>query len=665
MSEIFEQKQIVVNQALHGYSDGHRLIASSVKLSKPSQRLMLILSDLSGPNIKQEFMSYLTGYPLKDDKCYALSRTWYADEMERPGCVWTHTLIVDYKYLCSIRDLGILSKYFYRPKNESSLDAYNDTIKIEGSRGKHHHFGVNNNLYGNILRHLIFSLYGDSHKKPIVLPADSPETYENLIMSVWSQQWSELRMNFTFCTGALSSRKINADHFAIQIVPYESVRSFERENRNALILNENQMMASLSGYPKWVQLASENIMGQYHENLNEFIFAFGDSKGDRSNFSKLVRIYKTIDSVNNNSADFSSLFTTIHDCFPRKNEGIAFKKSLFEESLDINKWLTKSVKEIDVLFQITTTNHYKMFTLSGNLLNERVKSLWSKNAADAKQLFLLLTKTEINPLGEEIIKAYSKAISPTEIELLADDNYGLYNLLVNLNPRLAVNERIWKLPVGIQLELLDSIEKSDKNMTHEDAKTIITNIINSSTGEISEKAYHVFGGNLIGVLLQWYNNNPKTSPKKIDRWLCVLDKNPLACLEWLSKCNEVSPSVVAAISSRLNPYSKEVQDYGIGVWLKTLEVLDSQLDPEIHRTIAEFLLPLSLLTSAPKAEKLANFSFNIIYDALAKSDLSYSAWLRLEPLLPKLPWYNSWDKCKRLQKGIKKKGFKFDEKYVY
>ena len=665
MSGFFEQKEIVVNQALHGYSDGHRLIASSVKLSKPPQRLMLILSDLSGPNIKQEFMSYLTGYPLKDDECYALSRTWYADEMERPGCVWTHTLIVDYKHLCSIRDLGILSKYFYRPKNEGGLDAYNDTIEIEGNTGKHPHSGVNNNLHGNMLRHLIFSLYGDSCQKPIVLPSDSPETYENLIISVWSQQWSKLRMNFTFCTGSLSNRKINGNYFTMQIVPYESVRSFERENRNALILNENQMTASLSGYPKWVHLASENIMGQYHEKLNEFIFAFGDSKGDRSNFSKIIGIYKTIDSINNKSADISNLFTTIHDCFPKKNEGVAFKKSLFEESLDINKWLSKSVIEIDVLFQIATTNHYKMFTLSGNLLDKRVKNLWSKNTSDAKQLFLLLTKTEINPFGEEIIKAYSKAISPTEIELLADDNYGLYNLLVNLNPRLAVNENIWKLPVGIQLELLDSIEKSDKNLTHEDAKTIITNIINSSTGEISEKAYHVFGDSLIGVLLQWYDNNPKTSLKKTKRWLSILGKNPLACVEWLSKCNKVRPNVVAAISSKLNPYSKEVQDYGIGVWLKTVEALDRPLNPETHRTIAEFLLPLSLLTSDPKAEKLAKFSFNIIYDALAKSDLSYNAWLRLEPLLPKLPWYNSWDKCKRLQKGIKKKGFKFDTKDTY
>ena len=110
---------------------------------------------------------------------------------------------------------------------------------------------------------------------------------------------------------------------------------------------------------------------------------------------------------------------------------------------------------------------------------------------------------------------------------MADDNYGLYNLLVNLNPRLAVNENIWKLPVGIQLELLDSIEKSDKNLTHEDAKTIITNIINSSTGEISEKAYHVFGDSLIGVLLQWYDNNPKTSLKKTKRWIGILGKRPL------------------------------------------------------------------------------------------------------------------------------------------
>lgn len=50
--------------------------------------------DLSGPAFRTGFESYLTGYPLKTFGLYCFARTWFALELPRPGCVWTHTLII-------------------------------------------------------------------------------------------------------------------------------------------------------------------------------------------------------------------------------------------------------------------------------------------------------------------------------------------------------------------------------------------------------------------------------------------------------------------------------------------------------------------------------------------------------------------------------------------
>src|SRR5262245_53670958 len=93
-NSIQEAPKFVIKQALHGYSDGHRLLAFSCRLPRDAENLMLILSDLSGPGGGDQFDPYLTGYPLGSAGRYALACTWPAPEMGRPGCVWTHTLLL-------------------------------------------------------------------------------------------------------------------------------------------------------------------------------------------------------------------------------------------------------------------------------------------------------------------------------------------------------------------------------------------------------------------------------------------------------------------------------------------------------------------------------------------------------------------------------------------
>src|SRR5690349_13401900 len=108
-------KGVRVDQALHGYKDGHALISSSLKLSAPSRRIMLILSDMSGPSMTRGFESYLTGYPLPDDDYYVFARTWHAPEMRRPGCVWSHSLILSKSSLGEVEDLTSLAVNFLHP----------------------------------------------------------------------------------------------------------------------------------------------------------------------------------------------------------------------------------------------------------------------------------------------------------------------------------------------------------------------------------------------------------------------------------------------------------------------------------------------------------------------------------------------------------------------
>ena len=124
---------LFLSQTLHGYADGHQLLASSLDLSKDQQSSLLIMSDLSGPAFRNGYESYLTGYPLPGAGMYCVARTWFAPEMSRPGCVWTHTLIIRDEDVARIMDFRALNNIFRRPSEENRVSSYQDQLVFEAS----------------------------------------------------------------------------------------------------------------------------------------------------------------------------------------------------------------------------------------------------------------------------------------------------------------------------------------------------------------------------------------------------------------------------------------------------------------------------------------------------------------------------------------------------
>ena len=114
---------IRIDQALFGYREGHRLLQASRKFTPTTERSLLTLTDMSGSRMVDGFEEYVSGYPVPGEECYAFVRTWYAPEMERPGCVWSHVLILRNSDLPTISDSDQLLPLFRRPQ-EGEFDSY-------------------------------------------------------------------------------------------------------------------------------------------------------------------------------------------------------------------------------------------------------------------------------------------------------------------------------------------------------------------------------------------------------------------------------------------------------------------------------------------------------------------------------------------------------------
>ena len=214
-----------IEQNLHGYADGHRLLAGSVDLPRQEKYLMLGLSDMSGRSMVPGFEEYLTGYPLPDAGLYTFARTWYAPEMERPGCVWTHTLLIGESDLGNVRNLGGLRRLFRRPTKGDKVSWDEYRVPLEYVERGH-----DVSAAPWMEQHLAFALWGlYGADLPLFHPAEDARQLEDMLLALWSQQWPSLRFAFRFCSGAIGVRVSGGNPFDYQIIPLSSIREARRE----------------------------------------------------------------------------------------------------------------------------------------------------------------------------------------------------------------------------------------------------------------------------------------------------------------------------------------------------------------------------------------------------------------------------------------------------
>ncbi len=640
-----------VEQALHGYSRGHHLLAASIELSKSSQRMMSILSDLSGPEVYDGFSEYISGYPLIEDGYYALAKTWYAPEMKRPGCVWTHTLLIKFDDLKEIQDNSVFLKHFNKPTIKYNNDNYCHSIELFYELN-HNSLTNYDNITSNKLRYLTWSIY--SEDKPVILPSDSSSEYEKLVLLIWQNLWLKLRCNFTFSTGSLANRKLGKQTFDIQITPHSLSKSISRSDQASVILDGSQMDASLLRYPKWVSRVTDEFLHEPNGPLKDFLEDFGATFENRAYFSKLAQLYIEADDKNR-FREIGNYFTAVQAIF-NKNDGELITKTFLESIFNSfpNRWL--AYNDVSLLLQdLSSIKGADKIPYSEPEVKHLLELLWKSENSKVKELLKELIYKDINQFGQSLLKKYSQIVEPKKLGLLTEMDLGVCNVLVSLNPKLAMCPEIWHQSKDFQCEIIDCIDHSVLNsiLTRE----IVESILDNSTELLCEQVFKVFGNISVSIFLKWCRQRTEQYDRKVRDWIKLCKYSPETSIEWLASCENLDIRLLALIISVIDPYSKTVNKYGLKPWFKLFQQLPKQISPKIKLTLAQFFLPLSLMRDEAIAKDFAIFSFYPVHKALEQNQFNYEQWKKLERLLPALSWYQSWDKCKRLRLAMKNKGY--------
>ncbi len=177
---------------------------------------MLVMSDVSGPGVASLGLPYLTGYPLVESGLYALARTWPAPEMPRPGCVWTHTLLIGFADLAALVSPSLIAELFQRPPTKVSLEAYGSDVVIEPQEPlAGQPFSPEASSW---FARLASAVYEHPGAQVWARRSDGRDV-DHAVLRLWDQQWPRLKRSFRFCTLTSRDRSQEGMPFDLQLSP--------------------------------------------------------------------------------------------------------------------------------------------------------------------------------------------------------------------------------------------------------------------------------------------------------------------------------------------------------------------------------------------------------------------------------------------------------------
>jgi hypothetical protein len=625
-----------IHQFLHGYSDGHRLIEGSLKVPNDIARLMLRMSDLSGSSVVKGFDQYITGYPLDSINAYALAMTWYAPEMPRPGCVWTHTLALPARAMATIPCLTSLIHLFKRPKGSSIKGKYADTLTLNVSPRTPQstlHSEIKNTL-GPILS----AYYGLSRYSPIVLAARDSDEFTDAILALWSQQWPSLRQRFAFCTGSLSARTLPDRAFDIQCAPPALAKDVAREVAPDTLPAPVVVSDRESFFSEDLLSAVDDALIPDGGPFRHFLWTVADMTSTRADFVSYVKLFDAF----NGHTDALTLVELIAEIFPEPTAGTSLKAQLLESC---QTGYFSGDAQRGILRALATTGKYGSFD-SALLKDELVARLFKASPQLTRHLVSELFRSNLNPLGDEILTKLVRAMDADHARQVVSEQPQLLPAIFRANPDLAASPQLWSLAGDRKRELLDSLVAQE--IRPELVSRIVFALLDSGSDGFIRRAIERWGRDAVFAALDWTENH---QGRMSETSRGTLTFNVPDVMSWVESGTRSVPGLVAA-AHVVAPYPYQIAKHDSTVWLPALKGLQesgNQLEATYIRTL---LLALALCNAPPAPLDLIGEAFEIIHEKAELEQLRDDAWLILQPLVPELHWWNNWDKCERMRRGL-------------
>lgn len=627
-----------IEQLLHGYDNGHRLLAGSVLLKNNVEMdAVATLSDWSeyvAPGGGKS--SYMTAYPLKESGYYVIAKTWYADEMKRPGCVWTHSLLIPFDAQNNLDDFKRLTELFKRPSLDRSLDEYSRTIEYENKN-----YSTDDYMPVSIDRKieaLVLQAFLNPESEPVVLEAQKDnEMVEDAILAVMNTLPQQMLQKISWCTGTAYVRKLNGEPLTCQFVS----RTTSSIPSDGSVTEE-----------KWQTYVLDAIM-RGDVNQGQLVRMFSeDIKDSVENYAAIAQTLYTLEDYfkagKTNEERFKDVLGIVVEAFPDKEKGMVIKKLLVNKSFtdryckNYTYFLYFATLPVDDAFDVTETG-----------LVVRWDDFLSGERNQYVSLLVDICKSgQANGWGIEKMKESVGILSSEEVTDMIKNDFHLFSSIVMLNPEL-LNETPWLVLSNQEIEtilpmILD--ERIRSVFRHWERMFMILlekgiEISNSLATEVFAKT-----DKATGILLDYLNRDAVRDVNYV--FGIQLGHKTNEILNWLGNTNVITDNVAYAIVNAVNGRSNVVVSRGAKIWRPFLGLQFHNLNAKVYAYL--FVLSFNWPTDWDALE-LMRMAFYPLHTLQAKKQLGYSNWTYIAPYMESVMIWDEWDNCKKMRKTVVKR----------
>ncbi len=418
-----------VQQALHGYRDGHRLLASSAPISELDQRQMLVLSDSADARQIPPEAPLLCGYPLPSGEYYVLAFTWPAVEVRRPGCVWTHSLLLADPLLAE-EDLLPLLGAFSRPRlDEEGWDSYAEPLSPRSLSGGREEETLLQKAPA-VTETLLWSLY-EPPAPPIDLRSGSLKGIDQhrFLLAIWLQQSPALRGSFSFAQAPRTARRLDERLFDLQLTGNPQQGSWEEPADRPAPRTITKPLERPP--PNWCAALRTDLKSP--GTLRTFLRDFGEGElASRQGLWVLATVFAALDP--GYQSDLASGLRALARVCPGPEEAAELKQALFSSQPDPR--LPFPVDQVELLLALAGSEVDEDAEAHG--LGDRLAELLKVDEPLVLRLTAQLIERRRSKAARAGLEAIAAALTNTQIKRwAAEDQELLARLAVHSQPLIS------------------------------------------------------------------------------------------------------------------------------------------------------------------------------------------------------------------------------------
>lgn len=609
---IGDRPSLTLQQTLHGYSEGHRLLGSSIDLPNRDAKTMLMMSDASGPAATIGEEGYLTGYPLAESRHYALARTWPAPEMPRPGCVWTHTILVEFSDIPALESAAGLLALFRRPRGDERT--YGVELPCFPGREGPAPPGE------DAARRILFAVYSNP-SKPVISSSLSQRERDELVLAIWDQQWPRLKRSFRFCTLSFADRSSTVGGFDLQFLP--GTGRVPRAQFRAAVDADRQDLAATD----WLDDAVSDLREGPGGSLRRFLRTAGSDASGRESFAPLATLHALSTHFATEPDSVERAISLLDQTLPEA-QGQAARALITRAAAAAADGLgSPGLQFVLRNFELIEPNEAAAAA-------ERVGlALWKINP-DA--VVGLLQDPARRPIAERAI-----ALLPMSALLKVTSSAPRHlRALLDARPELATEPGYWSLPDAWNADALLRIAERPESVPG-----AVDAMIRSDQPSI-HLACAAFGSEMVlRRLVTLVDSTPGVAPDAARAWLSQACSDPDALARVLSDGSVEHAATLDAIA-RVGTPDQVPNDLGEDPWLVAIRrVAWSDVTPYL----ATFLLARAFGPRTRSSAELIQLTFDTVYAAVERSTLPEDAWRLLDHRLYWSYLWPNWDRCLRIR----------------